>query len=147
VADSKQPRDCSGPIYFISVSHSLRVFIVENHPDTLLYLQRYLEQLGNEVHVAGDMATALKKVPELNVDLLISDIGLPDGDGWELMRQLGTKHSFLAVAMSGCGANADKAQSRSVGYRHHLIKPFLPDELDPILNEARQLAESRSVGK
>ena len=124
---------------------SLRVFIVENHPDTLLYLRRYLEQLGNTVHVAADMASALTLLPTLEVDLLISDIGLPDGDGWELLRRLGADHRFLAVAMSGCGANADKAKSRAVGYRHHLIKPFLPDELDPLLDEARRLAEARRV--
>jgi CheY-like chemotaxis protein len=129
------------------VSRSLRIFIVENHPDTLLYLRRYLEQLGNEVHAAPDMATALQQLPALDVDLLISDIGLPDGDGWELMRRLGSSHRFLTVAMSGCGANADKARSRAVGYRHHLIKPFLPDELDPILDEARRLADSSREAK
>ena len=121
----------------------LRVFIVENHADTLLYMQRYLEQLGNQVTVAPDMNTALERLAVLDVDLLISDIGLPDGDGWELMRRLGTNREFLPVAMSGCGANADKARSRSVGYRYHLIKPFLPDELDPILKEARELAAAR----
>jgi two-component system CheB/CheR fusion protein len=127
------------------VNPSLRVFIVENHPDTLLYLRRYLEQLGNEVHVAPDMTTALELVPNLHLHLLISDIGLPDGDGWELLRRLGPDLGFLPVAMSGCGANADKARSRAVGYRHHLIKPFLPDELDPILEEARRLAEARDA--
>ncbi len=126
---------------------SLRIFIVENHADTLLYLRRYLEQLGNTVHVAPDMSSALALLPTLEVDLLISDIGLPDGDGWELMRRLGSERGFLAVAMSGCGANADQAKSRSVGYRHHLIKPFLPDELDPILAEARALAEVRRAKK
>jgi len=121
----------------------LRVFIVENHADTLLYMQRYLEQMGNKVRVAPDMTTALGALPTAEIDLLISDIGLPDGDGWELMRQLGPNRTYMAIAMSGCGANADKARSRSVGYRHHLIKPFLPDELDPILEEARKLAIAR----
>lgn len=124
------------------MTRPLRIFIVENHPDTLLYLRRYLEQMGHGVQSAPDMTTALERLPQLTVDLLISDIGLPDGDGWELMRRLGGEVRFLPVAMSGCGANADKAQSRAVGYRHHLIKPFLPDELDPILEEARRLADS-----
>jgi two-component system CheB/CheR fusion protein len=123
----------------------LRVFLVENHIDTLLYLRRYLEQLGHVVDVAPDMTTALERLPRLDVDLLISDIGLPDGDGWELMKRLGPEPRFLAVAMSGCGANADKSRSRAAGYRHHLLKPFLPDELDSILAEARQLASARGV--
>ena len=125
----------------------LHIFIVENHPDTLLYLRRYLEQMGNAVHVAPDLATALQQVPALDVDLLISDIGLPDGDGWELMRRLGPGAHFLPVAMSGCGANAARARSRAVGYRHHLIKPFLPDELDPILDEARRMAAARGAAR
>ncbi|MGB8169679.1 MAG: response regulator [Chthoniobacteraceae bacterium] len=129
------------------MSNSLRIYIVENHPDTLLYLRRYLEQMGNDVHAAPDMTTALAQLPALEVDLLISDIGLPDGDGWELMRRLGGRGRYLAVAMSGCGANADKSRSRSVGYRYHLIKPFLPDELDPILDEARRLADAARAGR
>ncbi len=129
------------------MNSALRVFIVENHADTLLYLRRYLEQLGHEVHFAADLATALELVPERDIDLLLSDIGLPDGDGWELLEQLGPEHHFLPVAMSGCGANADKARSRAVGYRHHLIKPFLPDELDPILDEARRLAAARRAAR
>jgi two-component system CheB/CheR fusion protein len=123
----------------------VRVFLVENHADTLLYLKRYLEQLGNVVEVAPDMATALERLPKAGVDLLLSDIGLPDGDGWELLERLGPPKDFLAVAMSGCGANADKARSRAAGYRYHLLKPILPDELDPILAEARKLAASRQA--
>lgn len=106
-------------------------------------MRRYLEQLGNVVDAAVDMTSALSRIPEAEVDLLISDIGLPDGDGWELMKRLGPNRDFLAVAMSGCGANADKARSRAVGFRHHLMKPFLPDELDPILDEARTFAAAR----
>lgn len=128
-------------------AHPLRVFLVENHPDTLLYLRRYLEQLGHSVATALDMTTALERLPKSEVDLLISDIGLPDGDGWELLQRLGPERDFLAVAMSGCGANADKTRSRAAGYRHHLLKPFLPDELDSILAEARQLADARRAKK
>ncbi len=91
------------------------------------------------------MKIALAKIPETTLDLLISDIGLPDGDGWELLSRLGPPKDYLAVAMSGCGANADKKRSRAVGYRHHLLKPFLPDELDPILAEASQLAVRRNA--
>lgn len=122
----------------------LRIFIVENHADTALYMRMYFEQQGHHVEIARDMKSALSRLAQTRVDLLISDIGLPDGDGWELMRQLGPNPSFFAVAMSGFGMNADKARSRAVGYRHHLIKPFLPDELDPILDQARQAALPQS---
>ena len=60
---------------------SLSVFLVENHEDTVRYMQLYLEQLGYQVSVAADMATALREIPNSRCDVLISDIGLPDGDG------------------------------------------------------------------
>lgn len=123
----------------------LCIFIVENHADTLVYLRRYLEQLGHQVQVAHDLTTALERIPQTSIDLLISDIGLPDGNGWELLERLGPDLPYLAVAMSGCGANADRKRSRAAGYRHHLFKPFLPDELAPILAEAGRLAEHRQA--
>ena len=68
---------------------SLSVFLVENHEDTVRYMQLYLEQLGYQVSVAVDMATALREIPNSHCDVLISDIGLPDGDGWQLMEKFG----------------------------------------------------------
>jgi CheY-like chemotaxis protein len=124
-------------------SSPLKIFLVENHEDTLKYMQMYLETMGHEVSFARDMTSALALIGQQQVDLLISDIGLPDGDGWELLEQLSAQRPIYAVAMSGFGMRADRAKSRAVGYRHHLIKPFMPDELDPILAEA--LAQ-RSTG-
>lgn len=120
-------------------SRPLQIFIVENHEDTLKYLRMYLETLGHTVASATSMADALKKIPGQKIDLLLSDIGLPDGSGWELLEQLPSAPGLFAVAMSGFGMNADRSRSRAVGYRHHLIKPFMPDELDSILTEASAL--------
>jgi CheY-like chemotaxis protein len=117
----------------------LQIFIVENHEDTLKYLRMYLETLGHIVASATSMAEALEKIPHQKIDLLLSDIGLPDGSGWELLEQLPASPALCAVAMSGFGMNADRARSRTAGYRHHLIKPFMPDELDSILAEASAL--------
>lgn len=115
---------------------SLRVFVVENHPDTLKYLQMYLEQMDHVVQSARTMAEALAALPGADAEVLISDIGLPDGDGWELMRRLRLPRPIYAIAMSGFGMNADHARSRAAGYRHHLLKPFSPDDLDAMLEEA-----------
>ena len=68
---------------------SLCLFLVENHEDTVRYMQLYLEQLNYKVCVAADMETALREIPKSRCDVLISDIGLPDGDGWQMMEQLG----------------------------------------------------------
>jgi DNA-binding response OmpR family regulator len=112
----------------------LRILLVENHEDTLSYLTRYLEQKGHQVHPARDIATALDLALSLNFDILISDITLPDGDGWRLLHQMDPKP--FGIAMSGFGSHSDKEKSQASGYRHHLTKPFLPDDLDPLLEEA-----------
>ena len=114
----------------------LRIFVVENHPDTLKYLRMYLEQMDHHVQSARSVAEALAALPDADADVLISDIGLPDGDGWELLRRAQLPHPVYAIAMSGFGMNADHARSRAAGYRHHLLKPFAPEDLDVMLEEA-----------
>ncbi|HEY5743464.1 MAG TPA: response regulator [Terrimicrobiaceae bacterium] len=120
----------------------LTILLVENHEDTLKYLAKYLEMQGHKVCVARDMASASAAISASRFDVLISDIGLPDGDGWQLIRQLDPKP--FGIAMSGYGTSADRERSLAAGYRHHLIKPFLPEDLDELLVEAaRQLARKR----
>ncbi len=118
------------------VSSPLRIFVVENHPDTLESLQIYLEESGHTVESAGTMADALAALPSANCDVLISDIGLPDGTGCELLQSLQLPRSIYAIAMSGFGMNADHARSRAAGFRHHVLKPFPLRELDALLEEA-----------
>lgn len=118
------------------MSAALTIFVVENHKDTLTYLTRYLEQKGHSVQGARSIKDAREALAKSPADVLISDIGLPDGDGWEFMRSLNPKP--FGIAMSGFGAAADCLKSRSAGYRHHLIKPFLPDSLDVMLEAAAE---------
>ncbi|MGB8167925.1 MAG: response regulator [Chthoniobacteraceae bacterium] len=118
----------------------LRIFIVENHRDTLKYLTMYLEACGHSVQSARTMKAALEALPSADCDMLISAIGLPDGDGWELMRQLNLPRSVFAVAISGYGTEADQAKSKEVGFRRHLVKPIGGEDLAPLIEEAaRQL--------
>ncbi len=116
--------------------YALRVFLVENHHDTLAYMQMYLESLGYEVSTAETMAAALEALPEAGCDVLISDIGLPDGTGWELLQRAGLGPNVYCIAMSGFGMGVDHLKSKEAGYRHHLLKPFNPAELAQMLEEA-----------
>jgi CheY-like chemotaxis protein len=111
-----------------------RVFIVENHEDTLRYLAKFLQQQGWEVRTAHSVADALEKLSARPAEVLISDLGLPDGNGWELMTRLHEmdQHPY-AVAMSGFGMYADIQRSRQAGFRHHLTKPFMPEDLLSVL--------------
>ena len=118
------------------VPQALRVFVVENHPDTLKSMEIYLRQLGHFVESARSVTEALDVLPRAECDVLISDIGLPDGDGWQLLEKADLPASVYCVAMSGFGLRADRIKSKAVGYRHHLLKPLNPDELDNILDEA-----------
>lgn len=122
---------------------SLSVFLVENHEDTVRYMQLYLQQLGYEVAVAADMGKALQEIPKSHCDVLISDIGLPDGDGWQLMELLGGNRPRFAIAMSGYGTGNDQRRSREVGYDHHLVKPFTPDALLALLRQAEKMKENQ----
>jgi DNA-binding response OmpR family regulator len=119
----------------------MRIFLVENHPDTLVYLRRHLVRAGHEVETAQTCADTLRDLPAKPRDLLIADLGLPDGDGWELLAQLGDARPPLAIAMSGRNSAADHLRSREAGFAHHLTKPFLPDDLDKLLGE---MAASRT---
>ncbi len=125
-------------------SKPLRIFVVENHRDTREYLQLYLETLGHTVQTASSMTKALAALPQADCDVLISDIGLEDGDGWLLLRRLQVPRPLYAVAMSGFGLGADELRSKEAGYRHHLLKPIDPKELAAVLAEAaREQAGSK----
>jgi CheY-like chemotaxis protein len=119
-----------------SDSRPLRIFVVENHADTLSSLSTYLEMMGHTVLSARTQREALDLLPDADCDVLISDIGLPDGDGWELLRDAKLSRPIYAIAMSGFGMNADRAKSEAAGYRDHLLKPFDPDALEAILDQA-----------
>jgi two-component system CheB/CheR fusion protein len=125
-------------------SPSLRILVVENHEDSRRYLAMYLSGCDHRVATAASMQEALAMAPEAEYDVLISDIGLPDGDGWELLQQARFIHPVFAVAMSGFGMNSDRDRSKQAGYRHHLLKPLDIDQLDAILAEAAEALRSPS---
>ena len=122
----------------------LRIFIVENHDDTRFLLGLLLEQLGHTVLSVATMQEALRTLPEAHCDVLISDVGLPDGNGWELLRKLGADRPKYAIAMSGFGMSADRERSRVAGYPHHLLKPIEPNQLESLLDEAAREIEAEA---
>ena len=120
----------------------MRIFLVENHLDTLTYMRRYLQQGGHEVETAQTLAEALQILPTKPRDVLLTDLGLPDGDGWSLLEQLGLARPPVAIAMSGRSSPADLARSRAAGFQEHLVKPFLPDDIDRVLSSVSGSAPS-----
>jgi CheY-like chemotaxis protein len=122
----------------VALSHfyPLRIFVVEDHRDTLQSLKIYLEQIGHIVFSARSKAEALKEIPGAKCHVLISDINLPDGNGWELMEEIQNLRPNYAIALSGYGMKADRERSAESGFRHHLVKPVFPPKLESLLEEA-----------
>jgi CheY-like chemotaxis protein len=114
----------------------LRILIVDDHADTLRWLQLHLEDVGHFVLSARDVREAEEILKTTQCDVLISDIGLPDGTGWDLMERTESSRPPVAIAMSGVGRNIETEKSYGVGYRHHLFKPFPLSYLDRLLDEA-----------
>lgn len=114
-----------------------RICLVENHADTAELLAMLLTQRGHQVLSASNCAQALHLLQTRRFDVLLSDIGLPDGSGWELLAQLkDAERPPCAIAMSGFGALSDRERSRLAGFRHHLVKPIDLRQLVGLLNEA-----------
>lgn len=101
----------------------LRLLVVEDDPSTLKILSRLLERRGHRVVAASTAAAALAAAAGETFDVVISDVGLPDGSGLELMQQLHESRGLRGIALSGYGMEDDIAKSRAVGFDVHLVKP------------------------
>ncbi|OYW70275.1 MAG: hypothetical protein B7Z37_31255 [Verrucomicrobia bacterium 12-59-8] len=121
--------------------HPLTILLVEDHKDTNRLLRMSLERRGHTVTTAGSVAEARAAFPTTHANVLISDIGLPDGDGWELLREIRSASAIPAVAMSGYGCAEDLRRSQDAGFHAHLVKPFKVAELEAVL---RDIGESLS---
>jgi signal transduction histidine kinase/ActR/RegA family two-component response regulator len=110
---------------------ALRILLVDDHIDTCTVMGKLLAARGHRVTVAHDMKSALKKVADDEFDVLISDVGLPDGSGIELMAK--SRDALVGIAMSGFGTEADAARSLEAGFSQHLVKPITMETLDAAL--------------
>ncbi|HSH39311.1 MAG TPA: ATP-binding protein, partial [Chthoniobacterales bacterium] len=114
---------------------SLRLLVVEDHESTLQVLSRLLTRAGHSVVTAGTLGDALAAAKEGEFDLVISDLGLPDGTGNELMEILRARHQLRGIALSGYGMEEDIARSRQAGFSTHLTKPVDFPQLQRALRE------------
>ena len=99
------------------------ILLVEDHPDTRKIMARLLTGLGCAVTSAGTVAEALDAAEKQTFSIVISDIGLPDAAGTELMRELKRRHKLKGVALSGYGMEEDLVNSADAGFDAHLVKP------------------------
>ena len=114
----------------------LRILLVEDHLSTRTALSIWLSDLGHEVEAVETKAAALSFAKKFTFDMLITDIGLPDGDGRDLLGKLRESHDFHAVAVTGNTGTAESELSRKAGFTQHLEKPVDLDALTEILGTA-----------
>jgi signal transduction histidine kinase/CheY-like chemotaxis protein len=101
----------------------INILLVEDHYDSALALTQLLSKQGYVVRTANTVASALEAVAERTFDVLICDIGLPDGTGFQLIETVRKKATTPAIALSGFGMEEDVAQSQLSGFDAHLTKP------------------------
>jgi PAS domain S-box-containing protein len=128
--------------------NGIRVFIVEDEPDTREFLERYLTAAGAEVVSVSTATEALARLPDCEADILVSDIGLPDIDGYDLMQQvrrMEVKHcgAIPAVALTAYARSEDRTRAFRAGYQAHLSKPVEPTELVATIASFAELIEAQ----
>jgi PAS domain S-box-containing protein len=101
----------------------LRVLVVEDHQDTAKLLSRLLGASGYAVKMAHDAAAALQLAATEPFDVIVSDIGLPDMTGYDLMKEIKSRYPIKGIAMSGFGMEEDLRKSREAGFSDHIVKP------------------------
>lgn len=112
----------------------LRILLVEDHDDTRLAVSKLLTKLGYDLSSAANAAEATTAAAKDHFDLVISDLGLPDIDGYELMRQLRAQHDIKGIALSGFGMEGDQLRSKEVGFAMHMVKPVTIEALQKAIH-------------
>ncbi len=100
-----------------------RLLLVEDHEATRQVLTRLLSRAGYQVTTAGSVTEAREIAERARFDLVISDVGLPDGTGIELMEALHSRYGLHGIALTGYGMEDDLRRTREVGFLEHLVKP------------------------
>jgi CheY-like chemotaxis protein len=120
---------------------ALSLLLVEDHRDTAEAMAELLRSLGHQVRVAGSVAAGLTTAAAMldagaGIDLVISDLGLPDGTGMDLMRELAARYGLRGIALSGYGTEEDVRRSLEAGFSRHLTKPVNFQALEAVIHEA-----------
>lgn len=118
----------AAPAQKVEAGH-LRLLLVEDHPDTERTLGALLRRAGFTVVTASNVTAGIATAREQSFDVLVSDLGLPDGTGYDVMRNVHSILGIPGIAMSGYGMEEDLRRSREAGFSEHLVKPIDVAEL------------------
>ncbi|HEX8342271.1 MAG TPA: PAS domain-containing protein [Tepidisphaeraceae bacterium] len=124
----------SGPNDLCADIAGVRVLVVDDEPDARSLVKRLLEDCGAEVRTAATVAEAMTLLGEEQPDVLLSDIGMPDEDGYALIRRVRALPpdrggAVPAVALTAYARSEDRVRAMRLGYQNHVVKPVEPAEL------------------
>jgi PAS domain S-box-containing protein len=127
-----------------SPEYDKHILLVEDHIDTSKVVSLLLRQRGYHVRTVHSMTSAIEAARQERFDLVISDIGLPDGSGLDVIRKLHSMMPVKGIALSGYGMEEDIRRSREAGFAEHLVKPISSHKL---LNAVERLVAAEDEGK
>jgi DNA-binding response OmpR family regulator len=103
---------------------ALHILFVEDHNHSRQTVSRLLRHFHYDVVAAPDFETASALLDKWQFDVLLSDIGLPDGDGCNLVTVAKSKQPLVAIALTGLGTAKDEKRGLSCGFDHYFVKPL-----------------------
>lgn len=120
---------------------ALAILLVEDHLDTAEVMAQLIRGLGHDVTTVGRVADALAATQSLEFDLVVSDIGLPDGTGLDFIKSFRERSEAPAIALTGFGTDEDVRRCIAAGFNSHLTKPVNFGQLELLIqNEADRKA-------
>lgn len=140
----KEGQNGKGSAALAEAESGMRILFVEDHRDTRLSMEMLLRRQNHTVSAASTAQEALDLASRETFDVVLSDLGLPDMSGIDLMRQLRDRFGLRGVALTGFGMEEDVARSREAGFTHHITKPLRLDQLRRVLREFEPKAAAAS---
>jgi two-component system, chemotaxis family, CheB/CheR fusion protein len=126
-----------------------RVLLVEDSEDVLYLLRLQLEWMGYEVETAANAAVALDAATNLRPDVIVSDLRMPDIDGFEFIRQVRSIRGLMsvpAIALTGATMDSDIRRALDSGFTAHLVKPVDASDLSKLIEQLTSRYLQRKAG-
>ncbi|QYD70638.1 response regulator [Paraburkholderia edwinii] len=126
---------------------ALAILMVEDHEDTAEVMAQLIRTLGHEVTVVGRVSDALAATQTASFDLIVSDVGLPDGTGIDFIRAFRERSDVPAVALTGFGTDEDIRRCIDAGFNAHLTKPVNFMQLEKAIESAANAKAEKAAGR
>jgi CheY-like chemotaxis protein len=125
----------------------LGILLIEDHEDTAEVMAQLMRTLGHEVTVVGRVADALAATQSATFDLIVSDVGLPDGTGLDFVKAFRERDDAPAVALTGFGSDEDIRRCLEAGFTSHLTKPVNFSQLEQVIESAAAVKTQKNAGE